>query len=45
MGILIRAMIDYTDPSPDSFDIKFFDKWQKSEQTADVSNVISRWCE
>ncbi len=43
VAIPIRAMVDYPDPPPDSFDIKFFDKWQKSERTTDVSEVINRW--
>lgn len=43
VALPIRAMVDYPDPPPDSFDIKFFDKWQKSEQTTDVKDVIDRW--
>lgn len=43
VAIPIRAMVDYPDPPPDSFDIKFFDKWQKSEKTTEVAEVIDRW--
>ena len=43
VAIPIRAMVDYPDPPPDSFDIKFFDKWQKSEKTTEVADVIDRW--
>lgn len=42
-AIPIRTMIDYPDPPPDSFDIKFYDKWQKSEQPTNVEEVVQRW--
>jgi len=39
----LRVQIDLPSPEPDSGDIKFYEKWKKSEAHTQIDKVISRW--
>jgi uncharacterized protein len=39
----MRVQIDYPDPEPDSSDIKFYEKWKRSESKTKIEEVVTRW--
>lgn len=39
----LRVQIDFPSPEPDSADIRFFEKWKKSEEQTDIARVVQRW--
>lgn len=39
----LRVQIDTPNPEPDSGDIKFYEKWKKSESSTKIETVVSRW--
>jgi hypothetical protein len=43
MPMPMRVQIDFPNPEPQSADIKFFDKWKKSEAPTNLEHVINRW--
>ena len=43
MPMPLRVQIDMPNPTPDSSDVYFFDKWKKQEAKTDASEVMERW--
>lgn len=43
VALPVRVLIDMPQPAPSSGDIRFFDKWQKSEDQTRVSEVAENW--
>lgn len=39
----LRVQLDFPSPEPESADIKFYEKWKKSEARTRVSEVVERW--
>jgi len=39
----LRIQIDFPNPEPESADIKFYEKWKKSEARTKISEVVDRW--
>jgi hypothetical protein len=39
----LRVQIDFPNPEPESADIKFYDKWKKSEARTKINEVVDRW--
>ncbi len=39
----LRVQIDLPQPEPDSGDIKFYEKWKKSDAKTKIEEVVSRW--
>jgi hypothetical protein len=43
MPMPMRVQIDMPEPAPDSFDVKFFDKWKQRLKQTDADDVMERW--
>jgi DNA helicase HerA-like ATPase len=39
----LRVQIDFPKPEPESADIKFYEKWKKSEARTKITEVVDRW--
>jgi uncharacterized protein len=39
----LRVQIDMPNPEPDSSDIRFYEKWKKSEAKTKIAEVVTRW--
>lgn len=39
----LRVQIDFPKPEPNSSDIKFYEKWKKSESRTKIEDVVTRW--
>ncbi len=39
----LRVQIDLPNPEPDSSDIRFYEKWKKSETKTKIAEVVTRW--
>lgn len=43
MPMPLRVQIDMPNPSPDSSDVNFFDKWKQKGAKTDANEVMERW--
>ena len=43
VALPVRVLIDMPQPQPGGADIRFFDKWVKSEDPTDVKEVVENW--